>query len=120
MAKVNLLPRKEFEIILDNGEIIKGQFGTWALKRFCDKRKYSLKEAGEKLGDPSIDDISEYLLCAVEYSARKEKRDFDFTDLDVCGWIDELGGMNSADFISIFNHSAAEETEKKTEVTAEV
>jgi len=120
MAKVRLLPRKEFEIILESGEVIKGQFGTWALKRFCDKRGYSLKEAGSKLGDPSLDDISEYLLSAVEHSSRKEKKDFNYTDVDVCSWIDELGGMNNADFVSIFNHSASEDTEKKTEPTEEV
>ena len=116
MATINLLPRKVFEIVTDHDGIITGQFGTWALKRFCDKQKYSLKEASEKLGDPGLSEIVEYLLCAIEYSARQEGKPFSYTDVHVCGWIDELGGMSNETFVKLFNHSASEDkNEKKTE-----
>ena len=120
MASINLLPRKEFEITLSDGEKVKGQFGTWALKRFCDKQKYSIKQAGEKLGDPSMSDVVEYILCAVEHSARKTGGPFSYTDVQACDWIDQLGGWQGQIFITLFNHSAQEDTvaddgEKKTE-----
>jgi hypothetical protein len=118
MATINLLPRKEFEITLDDGSVITGQFGTWALKRYCDKQKLSLSEAGAKLSNPSINDISEYLLAAVEYLARKKGEPFSYTDVHVCDWIDQLGGLSSEGFSKIFNHSAddvsAADEEKKT------
>ena len=117
MATINLLPRKEFEITFDDGIVITGQFGTWALKRYCDKQKLSLSEAGVKLSNPSISDISEYLLAAVEYSARKKGEPFSYTDVHVCDWIDQLGGLSSEGFSKIFNHSADEaagDEEKKT------
>lgn len=118
MAKINLLPRKVFEIVTEGDGTITGQFGTWALKRFCDKQKYTLKEASEKLGDPTLADIVEYLLCAIEYSARVTASPFSWTDVHICKWIDELGGMNNEGFVSLFNHSASEDnSEKKTEVT---
>ena len=121
MIKLDLLPRKEFEITLEDGTIIKGQFGTWALKRFCTRRNYSLNEAGVKLSDPGMDDIVDYILSAVEYAARKENAPFSYTDLHVCEWIDEMGGMQSQDFANLFRHSADEvqasdaTEEKKTE-----
>lgn len=122
MATITLLPRKEFEITLTDGTIIKGQFGTWALKRFCQRRGYSLNEAGVKLSDPSLDDIVDYILSAVEYSARKENAPFSYTDVHICEWIDEMGGMQSDAFASLFRHSNDEAVtkedaaeEKKTE-----
>lgn len=111
-ATINLLPRKEFEIVLEN-ETIKGQFGTWALKRFCDKKNLSLKEAGEKLSDPGMSDVVDYILAAIEYSARKINAPFSYTDVHVCGWIDELGGIQDEKFVSLFNHSAGETKEEK-------
>lgn len=119
MASLNLLPRKEFEITLDDGAIIKGQFGTWALKRFCDKQGYTLNQAGIKLGDPSMSDIVEYILCAIEYCCRKVPKEFTYNDVNACSWIDELGGMQSQNFINLFKHSGDEapagtDEEKKT------
>lgn len=118
MATINLLPRKVFEITLEDGTVITGQYGTWALKRFCDKGAFTLKQAGERLSDPGLGDVVDYLLCAVEYWSRKEKQGFALTDVDVCGWIDEMGGIQSDIFVKLFNHSADEATEeKKTEET---
>lgn len=118
---LNLLPRKEFEITLEDSTVIKGQFGTWALKRFCDKKGYSLKEAGEHLGNPSMGDIVEFLLSAVEYSARKTASPFSFTDVHCCEWIDQMGGMQSETFTKLFNHASdqqlIESDEKKTEMS---
>lgn len=116
MASINLLLRKEFEITLNDGSVIKGQFGTWALRRYCDKMGYTLKTAGEHLGDPGIGDILEYILAAVEYKARQTGAPFSFTDVHVGSWIDELGGITGVDFVKLFNHSGEEQTEqKKTE-----
>lgn len=123
-AKLNLLPRKEFEITLSDGNIIKGQFGTWAIKRFCDKKKITFSQLSQmKADDYSFDDIVEMILCAVEHKARKDKQPFSYTDIHACEWIDDMeGGLAGNDLISLFNHSGSEdslpqapENEKKTE-----
>lgn len=117
MATIKLLPRKEFKIVLPDAEI-PGKFGTWALKRFCMKKNYSLQQLGEALTkNLSIDDMVEFILCAVEQSFRelKSKESFPFTDLDACMWVDELGGISGEKLNELFAH--ASDGEKKTEGT---
>jgi hypothetical protein len=118
MAEIKLYPRKEFEIILEDGTVIKGQFGTWALKRFCDKQGYILSVAAEKLRSPEIGDIVEYLLACIEYVCKKVPKDFTYNDVDCCSWIDELGGVYSDNVLKLFRHSGDENPtteEKKTD-----
>ena len=122
MASINLLPEKEFEITTNNGDVIKGQFGTWALKRFCDVHKLSLREVGERFQNPSISDAVDYIVYAIERSARKAKLPVTITDFEVCDIIDQMGGMQSDDFSKLFNHSGDEQAadeEKKTEKLTE-
>ena len=112
---IELKPRKEFVIRLE-GLNIPGKFGTWALKRFCMKKNYSLVQLGEALSTKlTIDDMSEFILCAVEQSFRelKTKESFPYSDVDVCAWIDELGGIGSEEVSKLFNHAGDEQ--KKTE-----
>jgi hypothetical protein len=124
MAKINLLPRKEFEIALDDNTVIKGQFGTWALKRMCDKLKCKLYELQSKFeqknekGDLVPVDIEvylEFLLSAVEQKARQDKAPFSYTDVDAGMWIDQLGGRMSKNMADIFDHSTDKVEQKKTE-----
>jgi hypothetical protein len=120
MAQIELLPRKEFKITLDSGEVVQGRFGTWALKRFSQKRNYTLFDIEKALSNPTIDDAVELVLSAVEqhFREQKKKESFPYNDIDMCAWIDEMGGMGSDDFARLFNH--ASDTEKKSEEIAEV
>lgn len=111
MTKIELLPRKEFKIIIDT-QVIPGKFGTWALKRFCMKKGYNLQQLGEALTkNLAIDDITEFILCAVEQSFRelKSKEAFPYNDVDACMWVDELGGISSDDLNRLFVHASDEE-----------
>ena len=120
MAKVDLLPRKESDITLNDGTLIKGQFGTWAMKRYCDKNKLSLGEAGTAL--TALGGLIDFMLCAVEYKARQAGTAFSYTDINACQWIDEMGGMSGENFTSLMKHSQdenqvvdADDSEKKTD-----
>lgn len=118
-ATINLLPRKVFEITLEDGTKIEGQFGTWALKRFCDKLKVSLTEAQQRLNNIGLTEVCEYILAAVEQKARQEGKPFSYNDVHCCAWIDELGGMGSDKFLDLFNHASSDiaaTEEKKTEL----
>jgi hypothetical protein len=116
-ATIDLLPRKEFKIILDDGTIITGKFGTWALKRFCTKKNYTLQQLGDSLTNLGIDDMVEFMLSAVEQSFResKVKESFPYNDIDVCSWIDEFGGISSAELTALFNHAGDNSQEKKSD-----
>jgi hypothetical protein len=115
MAKIELLPRKAFEITLDDKTVIQGQFTSWSVKRFCDKKRYSLSQLFEQLSADklSMDDTCQLILCAIEYSVRKDKKPFEYTDMDLCDWIDELGGWGSPDISALLAHAGSEETEVK-------
>lgn len=119
MAKIELLPRKSFEISLEDGTKIQGQYGTWALSRFCDKLGLTLEELTKKLSKGStISDLINLILCSVEYSCRKEKKSFSYNDLDVAGWIDEFGGVASEELAKLWNHFTDEggtDDEKKSQ-----
>lgn len=116
---IELKPRKEFTITLESGQTISGKFGTWALKRFCMKKNYSLGQLGDALTkNLSLDDMIEFILSAVEQSFREQKTKdaFPYTDIDVCAWVDELGGISSEDVTKLFNHAGDEQ--KKTNLEA--
>lgn len=124
MVTINLLPRKEFEITLESGEIIAGKFGTWAVKRFCDQRKYTLKQMQDVFSNQAygIADLAEFLLAAVEYKMRREGKKFEYSEMNACEWIDELGGAEGADLMKLFGHAAddaQESGEKKSSLNGE-
>lgn len=107
-ATINLLPRKEFEILHD-GKVIKGQYGTWALKRFCQRQKASLSQIATMLSDPTLDMMFDYILSAIEYSARKENQPFSWSDFNISEWIDDMDGAPFRNLLTLFNHSIDED-----------
>lgn len=118
MAVLNTLPRNKFEIKLDDGGVIIGQYGTWAYKRFCDKRGIKLSEVSEALGALSqsldLNIVTDFVLSAVEQSHyEKSNEPFPYTDIHLFAWIDELGGLGSENFSRLLNPSG-DTTEKKS------
>lgn len=116
-AKLDLLPRKTFQIKLETGEVIEGIFGTWALFRFCKIKKIGLDGLTSVLDGFELDDIVQFVLCAVEQSCREAKKPFNYTDADLCKWIDQIEGGMGVPLINIFKHFTADESgdEKKSE-----
>lgn len=124
MATVDLLPQKVFVITLESGVQVKGKFGTWQMRRFCQRKgNIPLSKVQEILSaeQATLDDIILMILSAVEYYVvRVEGKPFTITDMDVCEWIDELGGVAGDAVNNIFNHSASElpavDEEKKSQL----
>lgn len=132
---INLLPRKEFEIKLSDGQIISGKFGTWAMKMFCIKKGVDIQEFGQFFAIRSdknpegltvievVDNFALFLLCAVEYSVRKSGKAFNYNEINAYDWIDEMGGTESEDFTKLVNlmsdEEAKESDEKKSSLIGE-
>lgn len=115
--KLDLQPRKYFELTLDSGLVIKGQLSTWATKRYCDLCGYtSLSQLSDSLNrDSSFNDVTNFLLACVEYVMKKSGEKFSYTDLQACDWIDEMGGPNGEGFKKLMNHlQDKQEAEKKS------
>jgi hypothetical protein len=88
--------RGHYEITLSDGTKVPLRFCTWSLKRFCQLQGIGPSEIGEALtGDNTLDAIVNLIKAAAEYPLYKEGITPHFTDLDVCDWIDDMGGVSS-------------------------
>lgn len=119
MVDLNLLPQKEFEIIV-NGEVIPGKYGVWAIKRFSDKKGMTFSDFSKYMENDSIswDDLCVFILAAIEYGCRKKSMPFHYDDLWLCEVIEEMGGLLSEKFLALERHARDEKpqkVEKKTE-----
>lgn len=114
MAKVDLLPRKEFIITLDDGKEIKGKYGVWSLARFCKKNDLTIAQLQARASvDYTVGDMIEMILCAVEQYAREHGESFSYNDVHAGMWIDELGGFGSENLNALAAHQSSD-IEKKT------
>lgn len=94
--------RGHYELKLSDGKTIPMRFCTWSLKRFCQLQGIGPSEIGEALsGNQTLDAIINLLRSAAEYPLYKEGITPTFTDLEVCDWVDDLGGLGSPKFQDI-------------------
>jgi hypothetical protein len=87
----------EYILELSDGKKIPLYFGTWSLARFCEVNgNLSLTQMQQTFAnDISYKHVLSLLLCGAEHYARKNKKPFDYTDVDAGDWLDEIGGLES-------------------------
>lgn len=91
--------RGHYELSLSDGTKIPMRFCTWSLKRFCQLQGIGPAEIGDALsGSESLDAISNLFIAAAEYPLHKDGITPKFTDLEVCDWIDDMGGIGGKKF----------------------
>lgn len=91
--------RGHYELKLSDGKIIPMRFCTWSLKRFCQLQGIGPSEIGEAIsGNRTLDAITNLLRSAAEYPLYKEGITPEFSDLEVCDWIDDMGGISGKKF----------------------
>ena len=91
--------RGHYELILSDGTSIPMRFCTWSLKRFCQLQGIGPSEIGEAIaGNNSLEAITNLLKAAAEYPLYKEGITPNFSDLDICDWIDDMGGIGGKKF----------------------
>lgn len=117
MAEVTLLPRKAFEIRLEDGTLINGKFSLWSIKRYCDLKKLSLSGLEQQLSADTIsfDDICKLILCAVEHVYREKGEGMPYNDLNVCDWIEEMGGITGEKYTSLMAHAQSDLEQKESD-----
>lgn len=114
MTGLNLLPRKEFEVILTDGTVHTGKLGTWALARFGQKRKIGLSAIGTLLGEGQIMDMLDLVVCSVECKVRETGKPMTFNDIILCQWIDDYQEEHGeSGFALLWNHVQGEDIEEK-------
>ena len=119
--------RGQFELTLSDGKKIPMRFCTWSLKRFCQLQKIGPSDIGEALsGQTSLDAIVNLLRSAAEYPLYSIGITPEFTEIEVCDWIDDMGGMGSKKFQDIMAvladslNSGVEEKQTKSNKKSEV
>jgi hypothetical protein len=91
--------RGHFELSLSDGNKIPMRFCTWSLKRFCQLQGIGPSDISEALsGNQSLDAITNLLKSAAEYPLYSQGITPSFTDIEVCDWIDDMGGLGSKKF----------------------
>jgi hypothetical protein len=91
--------RGQFELTLSDGKKIPMRFCTWSLKRFCQLQGIGPSDIGEALsGQTSLDAIINLLKAAAEYPLYSQGITPSFTEIEVCDWVDDMGGMGSKKF----------------------
>ena len=91
--------RGQFELTLSDGKKIPMRFCTWSLKRFCQLQGIGPSDIGEALSGPaSLDAIINLLKAAAEYPLYSQGITPTFTEIEVCDWVDDMGGMGSQKF----------------------
>src|SRR5690348_8281298 len=89
-AKLELLPRKAFSLTFSDGTTVEGQFGTWALARFGQRKKLSLAQIITLFDEPLLMDILEFILCALEYKERESAKPSFMNEIKLGKWVDEF------------------------------
>jgi len=96
--------RGQFELTLSDGKKIPMRFCTWSLKRFCQLQGIGPSEIGEALsGQSSLDAIINLLKAAAEYPLYSQGITPTFTEIEVCDWVDDMGGMGSLKFQDVMS-----------------
>lgn len=94
----NILPRKTFELTLEDGSKVRGRFGTYALSLFCTKKGKGISAALEIFkDDPQPSDLADYIICAIESIDRLEGKPPSMNHAKLFDWIDlyaEVNGEN--------------------------
>lgn len=115
-----------FELRLNNNNKIPLKWGTWAMKRFCELENKSLLELINILSSGSFElgTIVHIIQASAESGCKTLQKPIDFTDVEVCDWIDEVGGLSAKDgqlidFIKFMQNSMVPETKENAEVTKE-
>lgn len=117
-----LQQRGYYTITLGDGTNIPLRFCTWSFKRFCEiNGNMTLTQLQDALSNGmTLNGFVSLLLCSAEYMCVKEKKEFNYTDIEASDWIDEMGGISGSGFIAMlkvivetFTDGSANGKEKK-------
>ena len=83
-----------FELILNNNTI-QLKWGTWSMREFCKAKEITIDKYFELLGTNQydLDNIVKLIHIGYKSACITNKQEIEFTEDDVCNWIDDIGGI---------------------------
>lgn len=87
-----------FELKLNN-KTIHLKWGTWAMREFCVANNIGIDKYFELLGKTQfdLDLVVKMIYIGYKSACVSNKQDVEYTDNDVCDWMDEIGGLFNAE-----------------------
>lgn len=78
-----------------NNKTIPLKWGTWAMREFCVERGITIDKYFELLGNSQfdLDLVVKMFYIGYKSACISNKQPIEYTEIDVCDWIDELGGI---------------------------
>lgn len=78
-----------------NNKTIPLKWGTWAMREFCIEREITIDKYFELLGKSQfdLDLVVKMFYIGYKSACISNKQPIEYTEVDVCDWIDELGGI---------------------------
>jgi hypothetical protein len=96
--------RGHYELNLTSGKVVPLRFCTWSLKRFCKLQGIGPSEIGDALGgNEALDAIVNLLKSAAEYEYISKGTTSSITEVEVCDWIDDMGGIGGIKFSEVMS-----------------
>lgn len=94
--------RGQYNLLLSDGTNVPLRFCTWSLKRFCKLQGIGPSDIGDALsGSDALDAIVNLLKSAAEYEYVSKGITANITDVEVCNWIDDMGGIGGQKFSDV-------------------
>ena len=87
-----------FELKLNN-KTIPLKWGTWAMREFCIAKNVTLDKYFEMLSAAQydIDVIIKMVYIGYKSACVQNKTSFEYSEEDICEWIDEIGSIFNAE-----------------------
>jgi hypothetical protein len=78
-----------------NNKTIHLKWGTWAMREFCIEREITIDKYFELLGKSQfdLDLVVKMFYIGYKSACISNKQPIEYSEIDVCDWIDELGGI---------------------------
>jgi hypothetical protein len=83
-----------FELRINN-KTIQLKWGTWSMWEFCKAKEITIDKYFEVLGNNQydLDNIVKLIHIGYKSACMTNKQEIEFTEDDVCDWIDDIGGI---------------------------
>jgi hypothetical protein len=75
------------------------KWGTWAMREFCKDKNIAIDQYFELIGANvlDLDTIIKLIYSGYKSGCNSNKQPIEYTENDVCDWIDEIGGLYNTD-----------------------
>lgn len=82
-----------------NNKTINLKWGTWAMREFCIVNKIGIDEYFKMLANTqtNLDLIVQLVYIGYKSACNSNKQEVEYTETDVCDWIDEVGSIFATD-----------------------